>query len=374
MKRLTALLDKSSLYADFLAKRMESQAEQQKKKDAKAEKRAENAKLKAAAAASVVAPVVDRSTRGGGGGGPAASTTSTTATKRRKSPGKKGKAAMEQEAEDVQEEKEEVLAAGTHSKRRRVNDEGEAAAADAGGGAAEADDEDGPIQPALFTGGELRNYQLAGMEWMAALYENGLNGILADEMGLGKTAQCIALVAHLYAMKVPGPYLVVGPLSTLPNWQNEFERFTPDIPVILYHGSPEDRAEKRSHIMKKAKGAVGLPVRRPSVCRTTDRGVGVVAFNLQVLLFLCTEDGKEITPAVPPPLGLTATPQSTQLWTKYSLGRPPPPPTHTPSFPLIPIHLYTTRVCATGGHHIVRDYYQGCKGSAEGPVEVYSGG
>ena len=55
------------------------------------------------------------------------------------------------------------------------------------------------------------------MEWLTVLWENGLNGILADEMGLGKTVQCIGLVAHLYSKGVKGPYLVVGPLSTLPN-------------------------------------------------------------------------------------------------------------------------------------------------------------
>ena len=41
-------------------------------------------------------------------------------------------------------------------------------------------------QPALVTGAKLRDYQLAGVQWMISLYENGLNGILADEMGLGK--------------------------------------------------------------------------------------------------------------------------------------------------------------------------------------------
>jgi SNF2 family DNA or RNA helicase len=41
-------------------------------------------------------------------------------------------------------------------------------------------------QPALVTGATLRDYQLAGVQWMISLYENGLNGILADEMGLGK--------------------------------------------------------------------------------------------------------------------------------------------------------------------------------------------
>lgn len=37
-------------------------------------------------------------------------------------------------------------------------------------------------QPKLVTGGVMRTYQIEGMVWMMALYENGLNGILADEV------------------------------------------------------------------------------------------------------------------------------------------------------------------------------------------------
>lgn len=61
------------------------------------------------------------------------------------------------------------------------------------------------------------------------LWENGINGILADEMGLGKTIQCIAHIAMMIEKKVTGPFLVVAPLSTLPNWVNEFKRFTPEV-------------------------------------------------------------------------------------------------------------------------------------------------
>ncbi|KAJ1928535.1 putative ATPase [Tieghemiomyces parasiticus] len=100
-------------------------------------------------------------------------------------------------------------------------------------------------QPALVTGGTMREYQLAGLEWMVSLYENGLNGILADEMGLGKTLQTISFLAFLRERQVWGPFLVVCPLSTLSNWVNEFQRFTPDIPVLLYHGLPEERSRLR---------------------------------------------------------------------------------------------------------------------------------
>lgn len=38
-------------------------------------------------------------------------------------------------------------------------------------------------QSSLITGAKLRDYQLAGVQWLDTLYANGLNGILADEMG-----------------------------------------------------------------------------------------------------------------------------------------------------------------------------------------------
>ncbi|KAK6180624.1 hypothetical protein SNE40_008640 [Patella caerulea] len=117
------------------------------------------------------------------------------------------------------------------------------------------------LQPVLFTGGVLRQYQAAGFDWLQVLYENGINGILADEMGLGKTVQCVAMVAHLVNMNVIGPFLIVGPLSTLPNWLSEFKRFTPKIPVMLYHGSKQERSDMRNKIRRKVKVSEGIEVR-----------------------------------------------------------------------------------------------------------------
>merc|ERR1719219_2875211 len=103
-------------------------------------------------------------------------------------------------------------------------------------------------QPLLLSGGIMRSYQLEGYEWMATLWEKGINGILADEMGLGKTIQTVALFCHLYEMGVPGPFLVVAPLSTVPNWVNEFKRFAPKVPCILYHGNMQERLELREKL------------------------------------------------------------------------------------------------------------------------------
>lgn len=50
--------------------------------------------------------------------------------------------------------------------------------------------EDISKQPDMLTG-QLRGYQLQGLQYLVSLYNNKLNGILADEMGLGKTIQAL---------------------------------------------------------------------------------------------------------------------------------------------------------------------------------------
>jgi ATP-dependent DNA helicase len=105
-------------------------------------------------------------------------------------------------------------------------------------------------QPKYVTGGTMRSYQLEGLEWLISLYENGINGILADEMGLGKTIQTIALLAYLWEMKSYGPFLIAAPLSTTSNWVEEFKKWTPDIPVVLYHGDKKERARLRRTQLK----------------------------------------------------------------------------------------------------------------------------
>ncbi|XP_029352605.1 chromatin-remodeling ATPase INO80 isoform X4 [Echeneis naucrates] len=96
-------------------------------------------------------------------------------------------------------------------------------------------------QPTIFNG-KLKGYQLKGMNWLANLYEQGINGILADEMGLGKTVQSIALLAHLAERdNIWGPFLVISPASTLNNWHQEFTRFVPKFKVLPYWGNPHDR-------------------------------------------------------------------------------------------------------------------------------------
>ncbi len=56
-----------------------------------------------------------------------------------------------------------------------------------------------------------------------------------------KTIQVIALIAHLRTRNVSGPFIVVAPLATLPNWVREFEKWLPSVPVCRFHGSAQDR-------------------------------------------------------------------------------------------------------------------------------------
>ncbi|CCD26512.1 chromatin-remodeling ATPase INO80 NDAI_0H03390 [Naumovozyma dairenensis CBS 421] len=88
----------------------------------------------------------------------------------------------------------------------------------------------------------LKEYQLKGLNWLASLYDQGINGILADEMGLGKTVQSISVLAHLAEKhNIWGPYLVVTPASTLHNWVNEITKFVPGFKILPYWGNANDR-------------------------------------------------------------------------------------------------------------------------------------
>lgn len=103
-------------------------------------------------------------------------------------------------------------------------------------------------QPHFIKGGELRDFQLTGLNWMAFLWSRNENGILADEMGLGKTVQTVAFLSWLvYARKQHGPFLIVVPLSTVPAWQETLDLWAPDLNYIAYLGNNNARRIIREH-------------------------------------------------------------------------------------------------------------------------------
>ena len=96
-------------------------------------------------------------------------------------------------------------------------------------------------QKMRFTGvnATMRSYQKEGVKWINYLYEQNLGGCLADDMGLGKTLQTIAMLARVYP-KCKKPSLIVMPRSLLFNWQDELQKFAPQLTYYTYYGMQRD--------------------------------------------------------------------------------------------------------------------------------------
>lgn len=88
----------------------------------------------------------------------------------------------------------------------------------------------------------LRDYQHVGLNWLQFLRTSQFSGVLADDMGLGKTIQTLA---HLQCEKEQGRLthasLIVAPTSLVGNWLEEAVRFTPDLNVLVFHGTDRHR-------------------------------------------------------------------------------------------------------------------------------------
>lgn len=114
-------------------------------------------------------------------------------------------------------------------------------------------------QPAYIdkTGMEMHPYQLEGINWLRYSWVHRTDTILADEMGLGKTIQTISFLYSLYKEgHCRGPFIVSAPLSTIINWEREFEVWAPDFYVVTYIGDKDSRAVIREHELSFEEGAV----------------------------------------------------------------------------------------------------------------------
>ncbi|KAG7311586.1 hypothetical protein JYU34_002634 [Plutella xylostella] len=123
----------------------------------------------------------------------------------------------------------------------------------------------------LYKGGNtLRPYQLEGLNWLLFSWHNNRNCILADEMGLGKTIQSLTFVNSVWECDIRGPFLIIAPLSTIPNWQREFEGWT-DMNVIVYHGSQQSKSmiQEYEFYFKNEKGEPIKDITKFNVLITT---------------------------------------------------------------------------------------------------------
>lgn len=97
-------------------------------------------------------------------------------------------------------------------------------------------------QPDYVVGGELRPFQLRGLNFLALNWTRGVNVILADEMGLGKTVQSVSFLSWLRHDRLQeGPFLVVAPLSVIPAWCDTFNNWAPDLNYVVYLGPDSAR-------------------------------------------------------------------------------------------------------------------------------------
>lgn len=103
-------------------------------------------------------------------------------------------------------------------------------------------------QPSYITGGQLRDFQITGLNFLAYNWTKNKNVILADEMGLGKTVQTISFMNWLrHDRNQQGPFLVVVPLSTMPAWGDTFDFWTPDVNYVVYNGKEASRSIIRDY-------------------------------------------------------------------------------------------------------------------------------
>lgn len=93
------------------------------------------------------------------------------------------------------------------------------------------------LPPPAGLHGTLRQYQSRGFSWLAFLRRWGLGACLADDMGLGKTVQTLALLQRDREEGITQPVLLICPTSVVNNWRKEAERFTPDLAVLIHHGT-----------------------------------------------------------------------------------------------------------------------------------------
>lgn len=92
--------------------------------------------------------------------------------------------------------------------------------------------------------GELKAYQARGVQWVNDLYQLGLGGILADDMGLGKTVQTLVFIEMLREKGELGHTLICVPTSLTFNWFSEAQKFTPDLPVLVFQSKELSKAKE----------------------------------------------------------------------------------------------------------------------------------
>ncbi|MGC7097875.1 DEAD/DEAH box helicase [Amycolatopsis lurida] len=164
--------------------------------------------------------------------------------------------------------------------------------------------------------GTLRPYQLSGLAWLVTMADLGLGGCLADDMGLGKTIQLIALHLHRRARRA-GPTLVLCPASLLGNWEREFARFAPSVPVRRFHGGKRSLDGLAGDEVVLA--TYGVLLRDRSALATVDWGL-IAADEAQQVKNALSKTARELRRlSSPVRFALTGTPMENRLSELWSI-------------------------------------------------------
>ena len=118
----------------------------------------------------------------------------------------------------------------------------------------------------IKTGGELKDFQLTGLNWLAYLWSKGENGILADEMGLGKVRSRLGEKHHASRGLMSSPKdcancCVLGvPISPMaPIWAFPGDRPTLNHHCVAVAISDMGTGYQRYHLHWHRLGARGHP-------------------------------------------------------------------------------------------------------------------
>lgn len=87
-----------------------------------------------------------------------------------------------------------------------------------------------------------------------------------------------------------GPYLVSAPLSTIINWEREFEMWAPDFYVVTYTGDKESRSVIRENEFSFEDNAIrgGKKVFRMKVSAVfTQEALGLLSLAVSIFLGQC---------------------------------------------------------------------------------------
>jgi hypothetical protein len=145
-----------------------------------------------------------------------------------------------------------------------------------------------------YVSGQLRPYQVSGVDWMLAAG----SGILGDEMGSGKTVQTLAFLRAHYEEGKPStgalPALVIVPNSTKYHWQRLTPRWCPQATPYVIEGTA---VKRRKILAEAAADPTALVIVSLEAARTMSRLAPFGSIKLKRCRECDPKRGDEIKPA-----------------------------------------------------------------------------